>query len=67
MKAESLSFGIVVIIKRENIKMKHRHILHLIHNNLIAKTKLRVYYQRTESILTLSKRVCFKNLKTFSN
>ena len=29
MKAESMSFGIAVIIKRKDIKIKQRHILHI--------------------------------------
>ena len=39
-KIESLSFGIVAIIRREEIKIKHA--IYYIHNNLEAKTKLYV-------------------------
>ena len=59
MKAESLSLGIVAIIKTEEIKINTG--VDYINDYLKAKIKqLVVYRERTESILNSSKRTCFK-------
>ena len=50
MKAESLSFGIVVIIKREEIKTKHP--IDYIYDDLKAKPII--------SILTRKNRICIE-------
>ena len=58
MKTESLSFDIAAIIKREEPKQSTG--IYCTHNILKAKTQLKVYYQRTESIFNSSGRTCFK-------
>ena len=57
-KAESLSFGIVAIGKKE--KSRQNTVIYYMQINLKEEIKLHVYYQRTESILNSSEGKSFE-------